>query len=64
VIIPQLVLLLEPRVPVTYPQSIRLEKVVTSPTYDPTSGRGDPGVEQSDPRLGEAVPTAPSPTPR
>jgi hypothetical protein len=30
---------------------------VTSPTYDPTSGRVDPGVEQPDARLGEAVPT-------
>jgi hypothetical protein len=34
-----------------------LEKVVTSPTYDPTSGPVDPGVEQSDPRLGEAMPS-------
>jgi hypothetical protein len=34
-----------------------LEKVVTSPTYDPTSGPVDPGVEQSDPRLGEPTPT-------
>jgi hypothetical protein len=34
-----------------------LEKVVTSPTYDPTSGPVDPGVEQPDPRLGEAAPT-------
>jgi hypothetical protein len=34
-----------------------LEKVVTSPTYDPTSGPVDPGVEQLDPRLGEAMPT-------
>ena len=34
------------RVPLTYPQSIRLEKVVTSPTYDPTSRPVDPGVEQ------------------
>jgi hypothetical protein len=33
-----------------------LEKVVTSPTYDPTSGPVDPGVEQTDPRLGEAMP--------
>jgi hypothetical protein len=33
-----------------------LEKVVTSPTYDPTSGPVDPGVKQSPPRLGEAVP--------
>ena len=40
----------------TYQQSIRLEKVVTSPTYDPASGPVDPGVEQSDPRLGEAMP--------
>jgi hypothetical protein len=30
---------------------------VTSPTYDPTSGPVDPGVEQSDPRLGEPTPT-------
>jgi hypothetical protein len=30
---------------------------VTSPTYDPTSGPVDPGVEQSDPRLGEAMPS-------
>jgi uncharacterized protein YjbJ (UPF0337 family) len=30
---------------------------VTSPTYDPTSGPVDPGVKQSPPRLGEAVPT-------
>jgi hypothetical protein len=30
---------------------------VTSPTYDPTSGPVDPGVEQPDPRLGEAMPT-------
>jgi hypothetical protein len=30
---------------------------VTSPTYDPTSGPVDPGVEQPDPRLGEAAPT-------
>jgi uncharacterized protein YjbJ (UPF0337 family) len=34
-----------------------LEKVVTSPTYDPTSGPVGPGVEQPDARLGEAVPT-------
>jgi hypothetical protein len=34
-----------------------LEKVVTSPTYDPTSGPVDPSVEQSDPRLGEPTPT-------
>jgi hypothetical protein len=33
-----------------------LEKVVTSPTYDPTSGPVDPGVKQSPPRLGEGVP--------
>jgi hypothetical protein len=33
-----------------------LEKVVTSPTYDPTSRPVDPGVEPPDPRLGEAVP--------
>jgi hypothetical protein len=45
------------RVPVAYPQSIRLEKVVTSPTYDPTSRPVDPGVEQPDPRLDEASPT-------
>ena len=30
---------------------------MTSPTYDPTSGPVDPGVEQPDPRLGEATPT-------
>ena len=30
---------------------------MTSPTYDPTSGPVDPGVEQSPPRLGEGVPT-------
>jgi len=30
---------------------------VTSPTYDPTSGPVDPGVEQADPRLDEAMPT-------
>jgi hypothetical protein len=30
---------------------------VTSPTYDPTSVPVDPGVEQSDPRLGETTPT-------
>jgi hypothetical protein len=30
-----------------------LEKVVTSPTYDPTSGPVDPDVEQTDPPLGE-----------
>ena len=30
---------------------------MTSPTYDPTSGPVDPGVEQPDPRLGEAMPT-------
>jgi gas vesicle protein len=29
---------------------------VTSPTYDPTSGPVDPGVEQPDPRLDEALP--------
>jgi hypothetical protein len=34
-----------------------LENLVTSPTYDPTSGPVDPGVKQSPPRLGEAVPT-------
>jgi uncharacterized protein YjbJ (UPF0337 family) len=34
-----------------------LEKVVTSPTYDPTSGPVDPGVKQSPPRLDEGVPT-------
>jgi hypothetical protein len=33
---------------------IRLEKVVTSPTYDPTGRPGEPGPEQPDPRLGEA----------
>jgi hypothetical protein len=38
----------------TYPQSIRLEHVVTNYT-DPTSRPADPGVEQPDPRLGEAV---------
>jgi hypothetical protein len=38
-------------VPVAYPQSIRLEKVVTSPTHDPTSRPVDPGVEQPGPRL-------------
>jgi hypothetical protein len=31
-----------------------LEKVVTSPTYDPTSRPVDPAVEQPDSRLGEA----------
>ena len=30
---------------------------MTSPTYDPTSRPVDPGVEQSDPRLGEPTPT-------
>jgi hypothetical protein len=45
------------RVPVTYPQSIRLEKVVTSPTYDPTSRPVEPGAEESDPRRGEPTPT-------
>ena len=30
---------------------------MTSPTYDPTSGPVDPGVEQPDPRVGEAMPT-------
>jgi hypothetical protein len=34
-----------------------LEKVVTSPTYDPTSGPVDPGVKQSPPRVDEGVPT-------
>jgi hypothetical protein len=34
-----------------------LEKVVTSPTYDPTSGPVDPGVKQSPPRLDEGTPT-------
>jgi hypothetical protein len=34
---------------------------VTSPTYDPTSGPVDPGVEQPDPRPGEAMPTGNSP---
>jgi hypothetical protein len=42
---------------VAYPQSIRLEKVVTSPTYDPTSRPVEPGVEEPDPRLREAMPT-------
>jgi hypothetical protein len=31
-----------------------LEKVVTSPTYDPTSRPAEPGVEQPDPRLEDA----------
>jgi hypothetical protein len=31
-----------------------LKKVVTSPTYDPTGRRSEPGVEQPDLRLGEA----------
>jgi hypothetical protein len=31
-----------------------LEKVVTSPTYDPTGRPTEPGVEQPNPRLGEA----------
>jgi hypothetical protein len=48
-----------PRVPDAYPQSIRLEKVVTSPTYDPTGRPVEPGPEQydtdqPDPRLAEA----------
>jgi hypothetical protein len=43
------------RVPHAYPQSIRLEKVVTSPTYDPTDRPAAPGVEQPNPPLGEAV---------
>jgi hypothetical protein len=34
-----------------------LEKVVTSPTYDPTSRPVEPGVEEPDPRLREAMPT-------
>jgi hypothetical protein len=34
-----------------------LEKVVTSPTYDPTSRPVDPAVEQPDPRLRDASPT-------
>jgi hypothetical protein len=33
---------------------IRLENVVTSPTYDPTSRPVEPGAEQPDPRLGES----------
>jgi hypothetical protein len=33
-----------------------LEKVVTSPTYDPTSGPVDPAVKQSPPRLDETMP--------
>jgi hypothetical protein len=37
-----------------HPRSIRLKKVVTSPTYDPTGWRSEPGVEQPDLRLGEA----------
>jgi hypothetical protein len=41
---------------VAYPKSIRLENVVTSPTYDPTGRPTGPGVEQPDPRLGAAVP--------
>jgi hypothetical protein len=45
-----------PWVPDGYPQSIRLEKVVTSPTYDPTDRPTGPGVEQPNPPLGEAVP--------
>ena len=41
------------------PRSIRLEKVVTSPTYDPTGRPAEPGpqqydTEQPDPGLGEA----------
>jgi hypothetical protein len=43
------------RVPHAYPQSIRLEKVVTSPNYDPTDRPAAPGVEQPNPPLGEAV---------
>jgi hypothetical protein len=48
------------RVPEGYPQLIRLEKVVTSPNYDPPDRTADPspeqyGTEQSDPRLAETV---------
>jgi hypothetical protein len=47
------------RVPEAYPQSIRLEKVVTSPTYDPTgrpveSSPEQYDTEQADPRLAAA----------
>ena len=43
-------------VPGSCPQSIRMENLVANYT-DPTSRPGDPGVEQADSRLGEAVPT-------
>ena len=43
-------------VPGSCPQSIRMENLVANDT-DPTSRPGDPGVEQADSRLGEAVPT-------
>jgi hypothetical protein len=56
----QLVCVLIPGVLRGYPQSIRLEKVVTSPTYDPTGRPVEPGpeqygTEQPNPPLGEAV---------
>ena len=43
-------------VPGSCPQSIRMENLVANYT-EPTSRPGDPGVEQADSRLGEAVPT-------
>ena len=52
----ELVLIFEPA-GTPDPSTIHLiGEVVTSPTYDPTSRPVDPGVEQPDPRLGEAVP--------
>lgn len=50
----QFVYLLNRRVPVAYPQLIRLEKAVTSPNDSPDRP-ADPGVEQSDPGLSEAA---------
>jgi hypothetical protein len=48
-----------PGYPMSVPRSIRLEKVVTSPIYDPTGRPAEPGpqqydTEQPDPGLGEA----------
>jgi hypothetical protein len=52
----ELVLIFEPA-GTPDPSTIHLiGEVVTSPTYDPTSRPVDPGVEQPDPRRGEAVP--------
>jgi uncharacterized protein YjbJ (UPF0337 family) len=52
----ELVLIFEPA-GTPDPSTIHLiGEVVTSPTFDPTSRPVDPGVEQPDPRLGEAVP--------